>query len=51
MADNLVLQVRQVAGIGIVEIQGYINNTGGEQLARVCEALTTEGVRHVVLNL
>lgn len=51
MADTLELQVRRAGGVGIVEVKGYINNTGGEQVARACEALMEEGVRRLVLNL
>jgi len=51
MADTLELQVRRAGEIGIVEIKGYINNTGGEQVAQICEVLIEEGIRRLVLNL
>lgn len=51
MADSLELQVRRAAAVGIVAIKGYINNTGGEQVAQACEELIAQGVRRVVLNL
>ena len=51
MADTLELQVRKTDKVGIVETKGYINNTGGEQVAQACEGLIGEGVRRLVLNL
>jgi anti-sigma B factor antagonist len=51
MADTLELQVRRAGEIGIVEVRGYINNTGGEQVANACETLIAEGVRRFALNL
>ena len=51
MAETLEVQVRKSGAVGIVETRGYINNTGGEQVAVACEGLVGEGVRCLVLNL
>lgn len=51
MADSLELQVRQAGTVGIVATTGYINNTGGEQVAQACETLMGQGVCRLVLNL
>lgn len=51
MADGLELEVHQIEGVGVVATRGYINNTGGEQVASACEALMGQGVFRLVLNL
>lgn len=51
MADSLELQVRQEGVVGIVTTKGYINNTGGEQVAQACETLMGQGILRLVLNL
>ena len=51
MAETLALQVKKIGKVGIVETRGYINNTGGEQVAQACEGLIAEGVYRLVLNL
>ena len=51
MADSLELQVRQAGSVGIVATKGYINNTGGEQVAQACETFMGQGVCRLVLNL
>ncbi len=45
------VNVRQEDGIGILEVDGYINNTGGEQVAGNCEGLLAEGVPNFLINL
>jgi anti-anti-sigma factor len=51
MADGMELAIRREGGIGLVEIQGYINNTGGEQIAAACDRLMGEGTTRLVLDL
>lgn len=51
MPETLEVQVRRDGAVGIVETSGYINNVGGEKVARTCGSLIAEGVRNLVLNL
>lgn len=51
MTDSLNVTVDRREGIAIVYTQGYINNQGGEEIARVAYQLLDEGYRVLLLNL
>ena len=51
MSDSLEVSVRVESGIGIVGTDGYINNTGAEEVADACNALIEEGTKRLVFNL
>ncbi len=50
MAD-FALNARREGDIGVLEVEGYINNDGGEQVAEVCYQMIDEGVKQFVINL
>jgi len=45
------LNVRQVESAGVLDVEGYINAVGGDEIASACYKLIDEGVRHFVVNL
>ena len=45
------VDVRREDGIGVLAVDGYINNTGGEQLAEAFEGLLAEGANTFLINL
>jgi anti-anti-sigma factor len=51
VTDSLNVTVDRREGIAIVYTQGYINNQGGEEIARVAYQLLDEGYRVLLLNL
>ena len=51
MAEVLELTTRSENGVGILGIKGYINNTGGEQIADACSELIESGVHKFLLDL
>ncbi len=51
MAEGMELTVRHEGSVAVVQVQGYINNTGGEQIASACGELLAQGSRRLVLDL
>ena len=51
MTDGLKLSVDRRDGIAVVYTDGYINNQGGEEIAKVAYGLLDEGYRCLLLNL
>ncbi|NKB68833.1 MAG: STAS domain-containing protein [Candidatus Latescibacteria bacterium] len=51
MPDNIELQVNQENGIGILTIQGYINNLGGEKVAAACHELIGDDISNFLFDL
>ena len=51
MPEDIELQVSRENGIGILAIQGYINNLGGEQVAAACHKLIGEDVSNLLFDL
>ena len=43
--------VRQENGVGILDVDGYINSEGGEQVAQTCQRLMGEELRQFLINL
>jgi anti-anti-sigma factor len=51
MTENMKVTVERREGIAVIYTDGYINNQGGEEIARVAYQLIDEGYRNLVLNL
>ena len=51
MTDSLKLTVDRRDGVAVVYTDGYINNQGGEEIAKVAYELLDEGYRCLLLNL
>lgn len=51
MTDNLKLTVDRRGQVAVIYTEGYINNQGGEEIARVAYELIDQGHRHLLLNL
>ena len=51
MTDGLKLSVDRRDGVAVVYTDGYINNQGGEEIAKVAYGLLEEGYRSLLLNL
>ena len=51
MADMLKVTSEKRDGLAVVYTEGYINNQGGEEIAKVAYRLIDEGHKHVLLNL
>ena len=51
MTENMNLTVDRREGMAVIYTDGYINNQGGEEIARVAYELIDEGYKHVLLNL
>ncbi|HVR30522.1 MAG TPA: STAS domain-containing protein [Thermoanaerobaculia bacterium] len=51
MTENMKVTVERREGIAMIYTDGYINNQGGEEIARVAYQLVDEGYRSLVLNL
>ena len=51
MTENLKLSVNRRDGIAVIYTEGYINNQGGEEIARAAYDLMGEGYRSILLNL
>lgn len=52
MTDSLKLRVdRRDTDLAVIYTEGYINNQGGEEIARVAYELIDDGVRTLLLNL
>jgi anti-anti-sigma factor len=51
MSEALQLHVERHGEVGVLEVSGYINNMGGEQIADVCNSMIDEGVHRFLLDL
>ena len=51
MTDSLKLSVDRKDGVAVIYTDGYINNQGGEEIAKVAYALLDEGYKTLLLNL
>jgi anti-anti-sigma factor len=51
MTESLKLTIDRRDGLAVIYTEGYINNQGGEEIARAAYSLLEEGYRTVLLNL
>ncbi len=51
MTESLNLTVDRRAGLAVIYTEGYINNQGGEAIARAAYELIDDGYRVLLLNL
>ncbi len=51
MTEGLKLTIDRRDGLAVVYTEGYINNQGGEEIARAAYALLEEGYTRLLLNL
>jgi anti-anti-sigma factor len=51
MTESMKVTVERKDGIAVIYTDGYINNQGGEEIARVAYQLIDEGYRNLLLNL
>lgn len=51
MTESLKLNVDRRDGLAVIHTQGYINNQGGEEIARVAYLLIDEGFKILLLDL
>ena len=51
MTESMKVTVERKDGIAVIYTDGYINNQGGEEIARVAYQLIDEGYRKLLLNL
>ena len=51
MTESLNVTVDRRDGLAVIYTEGYINNQGGEEIARVAYKLIEEGFRVLLLNL
>jgi anti-anti-sigma factor len=51
MTEGLKLRIDRREGLAVIYTEGYINNQGGEEIARAAYALLDEGYRLLLLNL
>jgi anti-anti-sigma factor len=51
MTEGLKLTIDRRDGLAVIYTEGYINNQGGEEIARAAYALLDEGYRRLLLNL
>ena len=51
MTEALKLTVDRRDGLAVIYTEGYINNQGGEEIARAAYELIDEGYRALLLNL
>ncbi|MCB1033309.1 MAG: STAS domain-containing protein [Acidobacteria bacterium] len=51
MTDSLKLTVDRRADVAVIYTEGYINNQGGEEIARVAYELIEQGSKVLLLNL
>ena len=51
MTESLNVTVDRREGLAVVYTEGYINNQGGEEIARVAYKLIDEGYKVLLLNL
>jgi anti-anti-sigma factor len=51
MTESLNVTVDRRDGVAVIYTEGYINNQGGEEIARVAYKLLDEGYKILLLNL
>ena len=51
MTESLKVTVDRRDGVAVIYTEGYINNQGGEEIARVAYKLLDEGYKLLLLNL
>jgi anti-anti-sigma factor len=51
MTESLKLTIDRRDGLAVIYTEGYINNQGGEEIARAAYLLLEEGYRSLLLNL
>ena len=51
MTENMKISLDRRDGIAVIYTDGYINNQGGEEIARVAYELLDEGFTSLLLNL
>ncbi len=51
MTESLKVRVERRGSVAVIYSEGYINNQGGEEIARAATALLDEGSRILLLNL
>ncbi len=51
MTESLKLSVDRRDGLAVIHTEGYINNQGGEEIARVAYELIDQGIKTLLLNL
>lgn len=51
MSESLKLDVDRRGGVAVLYTEGYINNQGGEEIARAAYQLIDEGQKRLLLNL
>ncbi len=51
MTESMELTVDRRDGMAVIHTDGYINNQGGEEIARVAYELIDEGYKTLLLNL
>jgi anti-anti-sigma factor len=51
MTESLSLNVDRRDGLAVIYTEGYINNQGGEEIARAAYKLIDEGYKVLLLNL
>ena len=51
MTESLKLTIDRRDGLAVIYTEGYINNQGGEEIARAAYTLLDEGYRALLLNL
>ena len=51
MTEALKLTIDRRDGVAVIYTEGYINNQGGEEIARVAYKLLDEGYKLLLLNL
>ena len=51
MTEGLKLTIDRRSGVAVIYTEGYINNQGGEEIARAAYSLLDEGYRQLLLNL
>ncbi len=52
MTESLKLRIdKREGGLAVVYTEGYINNQGGEEIARIAYELIDQGTRTLLLNL
>ena len=51
MTESLSLNVDRREGLAVIYTEGYINNQGGEEIARAAYKLIDEGYKILLLNL
>ena len=50
MSQELKVVVEKEKGYAVLHTDGYVNNPGGEKVARECYKLMDDGFKHFVLN-